>query len=88
MIIDCAHFVAGVRASDPISIGDAGRLARQSEGFVWVALNDPADDELDELGAAFGVQRSALETNVGGLSASEAGASRREHDPDGEDRAR
>ena len=60
MIIDCAHFVAGVRASDPVSLGDAGRLARQSEGFAWVALSDPAADELDELGAAFGVQRSAL----------------------------
>ena len=61
MIIDCAHYVAGVRAVEPMSLGDAGRLARQTEGFVWVALSDPAADELDELGAAFGVPRFALE---------------------------
>ena len=87
MIIDCAHYVAGVRAVEPMSLGDAGRLARQTEGFVWVALSDPAADELDELGTAFDVPRFALESDAGGLPASEAGASRREHDPDGEDRA-
>ena len=69
MIIDCAHFVAGVRASEPMSLGDAGGLARQSEGFVWVALNDPAAHEVDELGEAFGVQRSALEERRRAFSA-------------------
>ena len=49
MIIDCARYVAGVRVVEPMSLGDAGRLARQTEGFVWVALSDPAADELDEL---------------------------------------
>ena len=76
MIIDCARYVAGVRVVEPMSLGDAGRLARQTEGFVWVALSDPAADELDELGAAFGVQRSALDETPEGVPASEAGASR------------
>jgi magnesium transporter len=66
MIIDCARYVAGVRVVEPMSFGDAGRLARETEGFVWVALSDPAADELDELGAAFGVQRLALETTPEG----------------------
>ena len=61
MIIDCARYVAGVRVVEPMSLGDAGRLARQTEGFVWVALSDPGADELDELAAAFGVRRSALD---------------------------
>ena len=61
MIIDCARYVAGVRLVEPINLGDAGSLARQTQGFVWVALSDPAADELDELGAAFGVQRLALD---------------------------
>ena len=60
MIIDCARYVAGVRAVEPMSLGDACRLARQTEGFVWVALSDPAADELDELGAAFSVPRLAI----------------------------
>ena len=66
MIIDCARYVAGVRLVEPMSFGDAGRLARQPEGFVWVALSDPAADELDELGAAFGLQRLALDTTPEG----------------------
>jgi magnesium transporter len=61
MIIDCARYVAGVRVVEPMSLGEAGRLTRETEGFVWVALSDPAADELDELGAAFGVQLLALE---------------------------
>ena len=33
----------------------------RATGFVWVALSDPAADELDELGTAFDVPRFALE---------------------------
>jgi len=49
MIIDCAHYVAGVRQIDPISIGDAASLARDGSGFVWLASSDPGPDELREL---------------------------------------
>ena len=62
MIIDCARYVAGVRVVESMSLGDAGGLARQTEGFVWVALSDPGADELDaldELGAASGVPQLA-----------------------------
>jgi magnesium transporter len=62
MIIDCAHYVDGVRAVEPESLDKAGRLASQPEGFVWVALSDPAAGELDELAVAFGVPLPALET--------------------------
>jgi magnesium transporter len=61
MIVDCAHYVDGVPAAEPANLGDAGRLACQAEGFVWVALNDPMAAELDELALAFGVPRSALQ---------------------------
>jgi hypothetical protein len=47
MIIDCAHFVAGGQDVVPVSLGDAGRLAGEAAGFVWVALSDPAADDLD-----------------------------------------
>ena len=61
MIIDCARYVAGVRLVEPMSLGDAGRLARQPEGFVWVALRDTGADVLEELAAAFGVRRLGLD---------------------------
>lgn len=66
MIIDCARYVAGTPVVEPTTLGDAGRLARETEGFVWVALSDPAPGELDELGAALGVQRPALERSQEG----------------------
>ena len=62
MIIDCARYVAGVRHVERTSLGDAGRLAHQPEGFVWVALSDPGSDELDEVVAAFGLEGVALDT--------------------------
>jgi magnesium transporter len=62
MIIDRAHYVAGVRDGEPTSLGDAGRLARESTGFVLIALNDPAADELDELARAFDLPHAPVGT--------------------------
>lgn len=61
MITDCAHYVAGVRAVEPLNLRDAGRLASRTQGFVWVALSDATADELHELRTAFDVPRFALE---------------------------
>ena len=61
MIIDCAHFVAGVRDVEPMSLGDAGRRAGEAVGFVWVALSDPAADDLDELSTAFDLPHLAVQ---------------------------
>ncbi len=66
MITDSARYVAGVRVGAPMSLADAGRQARATDGFVWVALSDPVADELDELGAAFGVQRLDLDESPPG----------------------
>ena len=61
MIIDCAHFVAGSQDVVPVSLGDAGRLAGEAAGFVWVALSDPAADDLDELSTAFDLPHFAVQ---------------------------
>ena len=61
MIIDCAHFVAGSQDVVPVSLGDAGRLAGEAAGFVWVALSDPAADDLDELSVAFDLPHFAVQ---------------------------
>ena len=61
MIIDRAHYVAGVRVVEPMSLGDAGRLARQTEGYVWIALSDPAAHELDDLCTAFDLPQPAVQ---------------------------
>ena len=61
MIIDCAHYVAGVRQVEPMSLGDAARLTREESGFVWLASTDPGPDELDELGASFQLPALAVD---------------------------
>jgi hypothetical protein len=62
MIIDCAHYLAGVRQAEPMSLGDAARLAREGSGFVWLATSDPGPDELDQLGASFHLPALAVGT--------------------------
>jgi magnesium transporter len=61
MITDCAHYLAGVRQAEPMSVGDAARLAREGSGFVWLASSDPGPDELDELRASFHLPALAVE---------------------------
>jgi magnesium transporter len=61
MILDCAHFVAGGQGVVPVSLGDAGRLAGEAAGFVWVALSDPAAGDLDELSTAFDLPHLAVQ---------------------------
>ena len=50
----------------PVSLGDAGRLAGEAAGFVWVALSDPAVDDLDELSMAFDLPHFAVQDTPGG----------------------
>lgn len=61
MIIDCAHYLAGIRQAEPLSLGDAARLAREMSGFVWLASSDPGPEELDQLGASFHLPALAME---------------------------
>ena len=44
-----------------MSLGDAGRRAGEAAGFVWVALSDPAADDLDELSTAFDLSHFAVQ---------------------------
>ena len=44
-----------------MSLGDVGRLAGEAAGFVWVALSDPAADDLDELSTAFDLPHLAVQ---------------------------
>jgi magnesium transporter len=60
MIIDCAHFATDGRDVEPTSVAEAGRLAGETAGFVWVALSDPAADDLEELSAAFDLRHLAV----------------------------
>lgn len=61
MIVDCAHYVDGLRqdaASMPLELA----AARCSEsGFVWLGLFEPAAEELAEVQERFGLHALAVE---------------------------
>jgi magnesium transporter len=61
VIVDCAHYVDGQRqARAPISVEDAAACAR-GEGFVWLGIADPTDEEISAVETQFPVHELAAE---------------------------
>jgi magnesium transporter len=63
MIVDCAHYRDGARQHEgPLDVQRAAELARgDGDDFVWLGLRDPSGEELDRIGATFGLHELALE---------------------------
>lgn len=62
MIVDCAHYLGGVRHHDGVlDVEHAAARAAAGEGFVWIGLHDPDVAELEQVGAAFGLHELAIE---------------------------
>jgi magnesium transporter len=61
MIVDCAHYLDGVRQSDaPLSVGDAALYCLQG-GFVWLGMFEPSSEEMDQVRNAFSLHELAVE---------------------------
>src|SRR2546421_11083054 len=62
MIIDCAYYRGGARQREaPASVADAADRAAQLDGFVWLGVHEPTDDEMDEVATYFPVHEVAVE---------------------------
>jgi magnesium transporter len=64
VIVDCAHYRNGERQQDgPMEIEQAAELARQEdpEGFIWIGLFEPSEEELGAVQAQFGLSELAVE---------------------------
>ncbi len=63
MIIDCAHYRDGARQHEgPLDVEQAAALAHGAgDDFVWLGLHEPSAEELDRIGATFGLHELALE---------------------------
>jgi magnesium transporter len=61
VIVDCAHYTTeGRREDEPLSVPEAvGRL--DEEGFVWLALQDPSTEELEEVAQRLDLPPLAVE---------------------------
>ena len=60
MLVNCAAYREGTKVAD-IEKADVGRYVREPGTFVWVALKDPAPEELDEMRREFALHELAVE---------------------------
>ena len=57
-----AHaFRDGIPLEDDLLLGDAERLLEDEHVFVWIDVEDPSDEEIDALGAVFGLHPVTIE---------------------------
>jgi magnesium transporter len=62
VIVDCAHYRDGSRQNDdPLPVDEAARRCHDEDGFVWIGLHDPDDDELLEVATRFDLPALAVE---------------------------
>jgi len=61
VILDCAHYRDGARQNDAaLAIDEAADRCRE-DGFVWLGLHDPGEDELNEVAKRFRLPPLAVE---------------------------
>ncbi|WP_081788384.1 magnesium/cobalt transporter CorA [Candidatus Blastococcus massiliensis] len=62
-VVDCAVYVDGRRQA-PVAPEEVLRVARDSGGFVWLGLYEPAEDELGALAERYDLHPLAVEDAV------------------------
>jgi magnesium transporter len=62
LIVDCAHYKDGRRQhAGGMSLADAAICARDEHGFVWVVIDDPAAEDIQQVEALFPLHPLAVE---------------------------
>ena len=62
MIVDCAHYRDGKRQHEgPMELNRAAGICADEDGFVWVGLFEPSEEELEDVRRRFGLHELAVE---------------------------
>jgi len=62
VIVDCAHYRDGIRQHEgKLDIEEAADCARRNDGFVWIGLFEPTEDELATITKSFDLPGLAVE---------------------------
>jgi magnesium transporter len=65
MIVDCAHYKDRKRQHEgPIDLDRALECLRSEDGFVWLGMLEPTDEELAQASRAFNLPKLAVEDTV------------------------
>jgi len=58
---DCAVYETGLRSSTRLPVQQAARTARRTNGFVWIGLQNPTEDDLQQVAREFELPPLAVE---------------------------
>jgi magnesium transporter len=62
MIVDCAHYKGGARQHQArMSVAEAAARAAEGDGFIWLGIHSPTDEEMNAVAAHFPVHELAIE---------------------------
>src|SRR3954451_19091272 len=62
MLVDCAHYVRGIRQDQGrMTLQQAAACPRRGGSFVWLELHEPDARTMGELSARFGLHELAVE---------------------------
>jgi magnesium transporter len=65
MIIDCAYYKERKRQHEgSMDLDRAVECVKSDQGFVWLGMREPTEDELAAAGSAFGLPKLAVEDTV------------------------
>lgn len=64
MIVNCSAYENGLRCGEDLGLEQAGRTAREDDGFVWLGVFEPSAAELEEIAREFDLHELAVEDAV------------------------
>ena len=64
MIVDNAIYVDGRRSESPDSLEQAHEACRQRDGFAWIGLYEPSEEEFESVAGEFDLHELAVEDAV------------------------
>ena len=65
-LIDNAVYVDGIRVATPVTLDEAYALQEAHQGFAWIGLYRPSDEELASVATEFDLHPLAIEDATGG----------------------
>ncbi len=64
MIVDNAIYVDGRRSESPDSLEQAHEACRERDGFAWIGLYEPNEEEFESVAGEFDLHELAVEDAV------------------------
>jgi magnesium transporter len=61
VLVECAHYVRGLRDPQPLTLAEAAALPRSGGSFVWLELHEPDERLMAELRERFDLHELAVE---------------------------